>query len=356
MPQRAIRYLGIALEAAAALAALWRTIRFLLPWLAPLLLSLAIAALMEPPVRFLVGKGWRRGAAAGLMSVAALGLLGWGIGALLSWAASEAVGLARQVPAMMAGMASGLSSLEERALETIATAPEELTETLRLALDAAGESLYAIPGHLSQWALDALGRLAQQGPDALLFVVTAGIGSYFCSASFPRLLAFFEAQIPAGTRERLRELGRDLRGSCGGWLRAQLILMGITFFELLLAFLLLGVEGAMGLAALTAIVDALPVFGTGIVLVPWALGCLLLDELGRGLGLLVTWGVSCLVRSCIQAKLLGDEIGLDPLASLTAMYVGWRVCSVWGMLLFPVLLVTLQQLNDRGVLHLWRKS
>ena len=61
-----------------------------------------------------------------------------------------------------------------------------------------------------------------------------------------------------------------------------------------------------------------------------------------------------LVRTSVQAKLLGDQIGLDPLASLIAIYVGWRVWSVWGMLLFPVLLVTLQQLNDKGVLRLWK--
>ena len=61
-----------------------------------------------------------------------------------------------------------------------------------------------------------------------------------------------------------------------------------------------------------------------------------------------------LVRSCIQAKLVGDQIGLDPIASLLAVYAGWRSCGVWGMLSFPLLLVTLRQLNDRGVLRLWK--
>ena len=150
-------------------------------------------------------------------------------------------------------------------------------------------------------------------------------------------------------------MGADLKGSFGGWLRAQGILMGITFFELLLAFWLLRIRGALGLAALTAFVDALPIFGTGIILAPWALYSLLLGDLGRGIGLLVTWGAVSLVRSCIEAKLLGDQIGLDPLASLAAIYVGWRVWSVWGMLLFPILLVTLRQFNDKGVVWLWKR-
>ena len=65
--------------------------------------------------------------------------------------------------------------------------------------------------------------------------------------------------------------------------------------------------------------------------------------------------VTNLVRSCAQAKLLGDQIGLDPLASLTAIYIGWRVKGVIGMLLFPLILVTLRQLNDRGVIRLWKE-
>ena len=75
----------------------------------------------------------------------------------------------------------------------------------------------------------------------------------------------------------------------------------------------------------------------------------------RGIGLLISWGVTNLVRSCAQAKLLGDQIGLDPLASLTAIYIGWRVKGVIGMLLFPLILVTLCQLNDRGVIRLWKE-
>ena len=113
-------------------------------------------------------------------------------------------------------------------------------------------------------------------------------------------------------------------------------------------------RGALGIAAVTALIDALPVFGTGVVLVPWAIFCLLLGNTGRAIGLIICWAFVNLVRSCTQAKLLGDQIGLDPIASLAAIYVGWRVCGVWGMLLFPILLVTVQQLNDRGVIRLWK--
>ena len=102
--------------------------------------------------------------------------------------------------------------------------------------------------------------------------------------------------------------------------------------------------------------DALPVFGTGTVLLPWAAGSFLLGNGSRALGLVLTWALVNLARSAAQAKLLGDQIGLDPLASLIAVYIGWQLGRVWGMLLCPLVLVTLTQLNDKGVLHLWKRA
>ena len=339
----------------AVLVCLWLSIRFLLPWCAPFLLGFALAALIEPLVRSLVRRGWPRSAAAGLVDLGLLTLLVRGCGALIGWGVAAVSDFAQEAPALMTGLAQALGHLEERVLSLIAQAPAELENTLRRALDAVGESLYGLPVLLSQWALDAVGKLAGKSPDLLLFVVTAGIGSYFCSASFPKVLAFLEAQVPQSWKQRFTGLGEDLKGSLGGWLRAQLILMSITFFELLAVFLLLKIPSPAAIAALTAVVDALPLFGTGVMLVPWAVCCLLLGQSARGLGLLISWGGVSLVRSCIEAKLLGDQIGLHPLASLMAMYVGWRIWSVWGMLLFPMLLVTARQLNDRGVVRLWKR-
>ena len=355
MQQRAERWLRMALCAAAAVGGLWLTARFLLPWAAPFLLSFAIAALMEPAVQLLVRHGWRRALSAGLVSLGVLGGLIWAVVALAGRGIQAASDFAGQVPALMGGLAQGLDRAERWALERINEAPPEVADTLRLALENLGQTLYGLPGLLSQWALDLVRRVAQQSPDVLLFAVTAGIGAYFFSAAFPRVLAFLSAQIPESAKQRVEGLGRDLKGSFGGWLRAQLILMGITFFELLLSFLLLGIPGAVGLAAVTAVIDALPIFGTGIVLAPWALYCLLLGNVGRGLGLLITWAAVSLLRRVLEARLLGSQIGLDPLASLIALYVGWRVWGVWGMLVFPILLVTLQQLNDKGVVRLWKR-
>ena len=354
MQQKLKSYMAVLLCAVGTGAALWLTARFLLPWAAPFLVAYCIAALLELPVRALVRRRWRRAAASGLLTLSALALVIWGAVALALKGVSAATDFARQAPELMSTIGDSLRALELRAFAYAGSAPEGVREYLRTVIVSMSDSVNALPALLSRFVLELLTRTAQSSPDTLLFTVTAGIGTYFFSSSFPRVNAFILAQLPQGFRRRMEGLGQSLRGSFGGFLRSQLILMAMTFFELLLGFLLLGVERAPGLAAVTAMVDALPVFGTGIVLAPWAVGCLLLGNTRRGVGLLVCWAAVSLVRSCTQAKLLGDQIGLDPIASLMAIYIGWRVWRVWGMLLFPIILVTLRQLNDRGVIRLWR--
>ena len=351
-----MRALRALLTAAACLAAGWIALRFLLPWLAPFLVALCLASLLEPAVRALTKSGWRRGAAAALLTLVLLGLLLWAAVELGGRCLAAASRLARELPGLMKALAEAAAGAEERVLRLAAAAPPELREYLGAALDSLGGAMTDLPLQLSQWLLGTLTRAAQGGPNVLLFSVTAGLGTYFLSASYPRSMAFLQAQLPERLRLRLSHLSLDLRGSFGGLLRTQLILMGMTFCELLLVFLLLGIRGAPGLAAMTALVDALPVFGTGTVLLPWAAGSWLLGKGRTALGLLLAWAAVNLIRNCVQAKLLGDQIGLSPLASLLAVYVGWRICGVGGMLLFPVMLAVLQQFNDRGVLRLWNNG
>ena len=100
--------------------------------------------------------------------------------------------------------------------------------------------------------------------------------------------------------------------------------------------------------------DALPVLGTGTVLIPWAAGCFLLGDTGRGLGLLALYGTGLLVRSLLEPRLLAGQVGLPPITALLAMYLGFHFFGVGGMILLPVLLLLVKQMQDAGVVHIWR--
>ena len=133
--------------------------------------------------------------------------------------------------------------------------------------------------------------------------------------------------------------------------QAQGLLMLITFGELAAGFLLLRVELSLLLAGLVALVDALPVFGTGTVLLPWAVLALLGGDVRMSVGLLVLYSVISLVRSLLEPRLVGARVGLPPLAALVCMYVGFQALGVLGMLLAPLAAVLARQLWDSGLLH-----
>ncbi len=350
-----MQLLRLVLYIAAAFGGGFIFIRFLLPWAAPFILAFALAAMMEPLVRALQRCRWKRGAAAAVVTLSFLGVIVFLVVKLVAYLASFTSQSLEKIPIIMEKLGENIESLMGRLSNIMAASPPGIAEILNQNMESAAELLYTLPSLLTQWLPDFLAKAAQRGPDVLLFAVTAGIGTYFISASFPRTTAFIIAQIPPGIKQRFSGFGRDLKGSFGGFIRSQLILMAMTFVQLLIAFWVLGIKNCLLPALITAFVDALPVFGTGIILVPWALYGLLLGNSLQGFGLLVSWLVVSLVRNCAQAKLLGDQIGLEPLASLLAIYVGWQVWNIWGMLLFPLVLVTLQQLNDKGLIKLWNR-
>ena len=115
---------------------------------------------------------------------------------------------------------------------------------------------------------------------------------------------------------------------------------------------------AMGIALLLAVViafiDALPVFGTGTVLLPWAALCCLEGNFPKGIALTALYLVIWLVRSIMEPKLMAKSAGLPPLPALMAMYVGFCAMGVAGMILGPILLLLVKQLHDGGYLHLWK--
>ena len=330
------KLLNIALYSILALAAVYAAARWVFPWLTPFLFALAAAALLEPAVAYLCRQGLKRPMAAGICALGAgaalLGLL-W---LLCGRAVKELTELIPRLPELFASVVATLTGWKGRLDGLILRAPDGLGSLLDGALSGITERLGRLPGELAGKLPGALSALAAAAPEALLFAVTALIGTYFISASYPDLLHGAARLLPDRFLCRARLLRRDLRRTLGRWLRAQGIMSLITFGVLSAAFLLLGVRYALLLALFTAVVDALPVLGTGTVLLPWALYDFLTGSVPLGTGLVITYAAVTVLRSSIQAKLLGDQLGLHPLATLAAIYAGWKLWGVWGMLLFPI--------------------
>jgi sporulation integral membrane protein YtvI len=334
--------------------ALWLSFNYLLPWFSPFITAFLLARLLEPAVKLLCRRGWKREFASGVCTLSLLAFIVVGLGALLSRGLEELGTLSGTLPEMFSGAGLMLRELRTRTGAYMAALPPEVTVWLGQAIEACAAFFAAIPAALSRRALDFLSMVAMRMPSILLFTVTCGIGVYFISAAYPGIQGYLDIHLPEVWQRRRLALCSNMRFTLGRYARAQLILMVITFFELLFGFMLLRVDGSLVLSAAIAFLDALPVLGAGAVLLPWGLCALLTGDGALGLGLLILWGVISLVRNCIQAKLVGDQLGLPPLITLMAIYIGWCAAGVWGMVLFPMLALVLKQLDLPG--HIRRYS
>ena len=345
--------LNILLRLAAGAALVWLAVRYALPLLLPFGAAFALAGALEKPVSALEKRAkLPRAAAAGICVIAFAGAGIFILYVLLSRLAEELKSLAAHIPELLEQGRAVLASWEAWLLAHFGGG--QPGAFLSGALESLESRAAELPALAAGRALALVTDAAGNAPAALLFTVTMVIGTYFISASFAEVKAFFARQLPERARARVSEFTAGLKGSILKYFKAQLIMSGLICAALLAAFLLMGVNYALVAAVAVSLIDALPVLGTGTVLIPWALYCFMTGQVSRGAALAATYGAVTVLRSCVQAKLLGQELGLDPLATLLAIYAGFRLAGVWGMILFPIGAITLKQLNDGGVVHLWR--
>lgn len=275
---------------------------------------------------------------------AALCLGGWLFGRLVM---AQLRQLAALLPGMLAGLRESLSALQHR-LQRWFPGERALSEPLDW-LDAA-----ALPELGLEGLAGSLGWAASSLPDLLLTSVFLLASTVLLVCWQEETAAFVRRQLPPRFLEAAARLAGHLRSALLGWLKAQGILMAVTFALLLAGLFLLRVQGAALLSLLIALMDALPVLGAGLALVPWALVELLLGNYGRGLGIAGLFAVILAVRNALEPHVVGKQIGLHPLVSLIAFFLGWRLAGLPGMLLGPILALILVKLREWGYSRLWR--
>ena len=322
---------------------LWLGVRYLLRWLLPFLLALALAAAVEPVIAWCRRRmGLKRGFTAAVVTIAVTGAI-LALAAVIVWQLiRQAAELLGQLPGLLAGLPGMTEDLRQRLEDFCAACPQGLRSWLE-----------EVPALLGTLAAGVAQRASAALPGVFLFCGTTALAVFFTAGSYPRVMAFFRRQL-GHQLDRARGVKANLLSTLGKWCRAQAILLGVTFCELLAGFLLMGQRYALLLAAVTALVDALPVFGTGTVLLPWAAVCLLAGQAPRAVALAALYAVISAVRSLLEPKVMAAQAGLPPLAALAAMYAGFRALGVAGMILLPMALLFVKQLHDEGYVGLWK--
>lgn len=328
-------------------AAVWLTAKFLLPLLSPFLLGSLLALAAEPMVSFLNQKLRMPRAASTAVGVSmAFCFLAIFLLILCAFALRQLKNLAGVLPNLEQAARSGLALAQTRLLELASHAPRGiqplLKENVRTLLADSGTLL----GKLTAWLLGLAGSILSHVPDSALGLGTAILSAFLISAKLPQIRQWITRRIPKEPLQTLLQTLRRMRRVLGKWFLAQCKLMSVTFCIVAGGLTLLRIPSSLLWALLIALVDALPVLGTGTVLVPWSAVCFLQGDTPRALGILGIYISAALIRSMLEPKLLGKHLGLDPLVTLIALYIGYRLWGVGGMILAPLLTVAALQLRQ----------
>lgn len=222
---------------------------------------------------------------------------------------------------------------------------EELrTRLYEAAVGMIGNLLSSIASRLPEIAASLFSAL----PSAFFFLAVSVIACFYFCMDGERITAALCALLPKGVQKRIPEYKRGWRETVRKYVKAYAILLSVTFFLLLVGFLVLGVEYAFLLALLIAVVDLLPVLGVGTVMIPWGIVMLLQREFYLGFGLLILYLVIELIRQIAEPKLVGKSLGLHPLLTLFATYVGFLLFGLLGMLLAPPVAMLVKRVAFRG--------
>ena len=155
--------------------------------------------------------------------------------------------------------------------------------------------------------------------------------------------------ISPSLTDRLRVVKKELGIYLGGYFKAQVILLFIAFAIILAGFLILGINYALLIAFLIAFIDALPFFGSGLVLWPWAVIAFIYGDFKTGIGMLIIYLAVQLMRRFAEPKLVASGVGIKPLPTLISMYVGYKVWSLGGLIVGPIVLMILVSFYKAGV-------
>lgn len=326
--------------------AVWLIGNYLLPLFLPFLLGLGLALAAEPMVRFLCEKpriprlfATFLGVTAAFCFLALLVLL------LLAFLVREVRHLTGILPDLEATALSGMGLLKNWLLQLTGSAPGSLRTVLQESVSDFFSGGTALLNRIVSYVLGLAGSVLTHVPDSALTLGTAVISGYMISFKLPRIRRWLKRRLP---REKLRQLlamAARVRRTLAGWLSAQFRLIGITALILSGGFLLLRIPYALLWASGVCLVDAFPILGTGTILLPWSLACLIQGDTARAIGLSGIYAVVTLTRSLLEPKLVGKQLGLDPLVTLMVLYAGYKLWGIGGMILAPMVTVLILQLT-----------
>ncbi|WP_077617942.1 sporulation integral membrane protein YtvI [Bacillus sinesaloumensis] len=193
-------------------------------------------------------------------------------------------------------------------------------------------------------------------PELLLELIVYLVAAFLFMNDFPAIKNKFKAMLQDSSIEKMKIVTTQLKKIFVGFIKAQIVLSGVTFVITYVGLWILDVNYLIIISLLIVLVDLLPILGTGSFIVPWAIFVLINGNTKLGIGLLILFILITVIRKIIEPKVYSQNFGISALAALISMYLGFKIIGIIGLLLGPLLVILYDSLTKAGVINLGLKS
>lgn len=332
-------------------------LKYALGWFTPFIIGFVIAYLLKPLINLLEKRiPLNRRIIASIVVIfayTAVGMLLWVLGSELFASAGSFV---RNLPMIFReSIVPVVNKITEFLITTIEKLSPEMVDQITFVADKVMSELSSWLISLSSNLAGSIGNITSTLPRMLLTLIFSILSSIFITMDYKIISSFIMRQLPEKFRGYILDFKGYLINTAWKYFKAYMILMAVTFAELSIGLLILRVSNAIGIAALIAICDVMPLLGCGTVLIPWLIIELIKGNYALAIGLSILYVIIYIVRQILEPRIVGKQLGLHPLVTLVAMYLGLRLMGFWGMILFPVFTIILINFQNAGTIKLWNE-
>ena len=334
---------------------------FLLPRLIlffmPFVIGWIIALIANPLVQFFEKKlKIRRKAGTVFVVVAVISLVVLAGYLLGSKIVQETVGLVNELPQIWNSLEEDFRTIGQNLDILYSRFPKEMRESIV----GIGEQMEGFVGDIvsrvGSPTIEAVGNFAKNLPTIIIGIIMCLLSAYFFVAEREYLNVHVKSHMPETITYRWNIMARSFRRAVGGYFKAQFKIEVWMYLLLVLGLWILKVDYAFLIAIGIAFLDFLPVFGTGTVLMPWAVIKILSADYKMAVGLLIIWCGGQLARQIIQPKIVGDSIGVPPIPTLFLLFIGYKAAGVFGMIIAVPIGIILMNMYEEGLFDTTKNS
>lgn len=280
------------------------------------------------------------------LTVLIYGILGLLVALVVIKGISSVTGLIKWLPEVYEAKLIPFATLcYDWCVQTIQLLDPALISALEMLLESLLSALKNLVSYLSGLAVDLVSGVATGVPSLILSLLAMIFSTVFVVSDYERITAFAAGNIPQQAKNILHKIRVYLTDTLFVVIRSYLLIMLLTFTELSILFAVFGIENGVIKASAIALLDILPILGTGGIMIPWAVISLVLGHTALGIKLFVIYIIVTVVRNYVEPKIVGTQLGLHPIITLVSMFIGLRLFGFLGLFGLPV-----------GISFLWKEK